>query len=400
MRKVAGSEVVCVHLPRFALGVAAGGPEALAGKALAIAPTGNGTPVLGEVSGIAQAQGVREGMGLGDALTLCPALLLVPADPLTVKQTWEATAQAIESVGARVELARPGVAYFDANGLHALHGDIYGVVAATRAAVARPARFGIAPTRFCSLAAALETRTRRANRVHDREASRYLALQPISLLGYREQTAPLVEPLQRLGVATLGDLARLGANAVADRLGKPGTIARRLALGHDEPLHPRTVEDRLEESMRLGDSNSGPVLERTLEMLVDRLLARPARRGRTIRAVNLAASLVERGTWSERVVFRQAISDRHRMLLALSLRLALLPAPAESLHLSVEQFGSSAGEQGTLLDGEHTERLRRLQDAVRQVVAVAGPYGALRAMPLDPRSRVPERRFTFGPRPQ
>lgn len=156
----------------------------------------------------------------------------------------------------------------------------------------------------------------------------------------------------------------------------------------------------LEESMRLGESNSGPALERTLEALINRLLIRPERRGRTIRAVTLAARLVERGAWSERVVFRQAISDRRTMLLALSLRLASIPAPVETLHLTVEQFGPSTGDQVSLLDSERSERLRRLQEAVRQVRAVAGPYGALRAMPLDPRSRVPERRFGYAPWPQ
>lgn len=152
--------------------------------------------------------------------------------------------------------------------------------------------------------------------------------------------------------------------------------------------------------MRLGESNSGPALERTLEALINRLLIRPERRGRTIRAVTLAARLVERGAWSERVVFRQAISDRRTMLLALSLRLASIPAPVETLHLTVEQFGPSTGDQVSLLDSERSERLRRLQEAVRQVRAVAGPYGALRAMPLDPRSRVPERRFGYAPWPQ
>jgi hypothetical protein len=88
------------------------------------------------------------------------------------------------------------------------------------------------------------------------------------------------------------------------------------------------------------------------------------------------------------------------MCLALSVRLALLPAPVQTLYLRVELFGHSTGDQGTLLDGERSERQRRLQEAVRQVRAVAGPYGALRAMALDPRSRLPERRFGYAPWPQ
>jgi protein ImuB len=400
MRTAPGDMVVCVHLPRFALAVAAGGAEALASRPLAIAPAGGGAQVLGEVSGTAQAQGVRAGMGLGEALTLCPKLVLIPGDPLAVAQIWEATARALEGIGARVEPAQPGVLYFHAAGLGALHGDIHGVIAAARTALERPARIGVGPARFCSLAVALASRTRRARVVDEKAARRYLAPQPVSLLGYREQTSPLVAPLERLGVGTLGDLVELGARAVADRFGRAGTIARELALGHDEPLRPRTVEDRLQESIRLGESNSGQALERGLEMLIDRLLARPERRGRTIRVVTLAVRLVERGAWCERVVFRQAISDRRRMRLALSLRLALIPAPAEALHLTVEQFGPATGDQGSLLDGERSERLRRLGETVRQVRAVAGPYGALRAMPLDPRSRVPERRFGYAPWPQ
>jgi protein ImuB len=395
-----GPIVVCVHLPRFALVVATGGAHALAGRPLAIAPAGAGTPVLGEVSGSAQAQGVRAGMGLGEALTLCPSLLLVPGDPLAVAQSWEATARALEGIGAMLELAQPGVAYFDATGLNSLHGGLYGVIGAARKALDRPARIGVGPARFCSLAAALESRTRRARVIEGREARRYLSRQPVSLLAYREQTAALVAPLQQLGVGTLGDLAGLGASAVADRFGKPGALARRLALGHDQPLRPRTVEDTLEESMGVGEANSGPALERVLEVLIDRLLARSQRRGRTIRAVTLGARLIERGTWRERVVFRQALADRHRMCLALSVRLALLPAPVQTLYLRVELFGHSTGDQGTLLDGERSERQRRLQEAVRQVRAVAGPYGALRAMALDPRSRLPERRFGYAPWPQ
>ncbi len=419
MRRVhSGSPIVCVHLPRFALVVAAGSPEALAGRPLAIAPTGGDAPissgahrggrggggssaqVLGEVSGTAQARGVRAGMGLGEALTLCPELVLVPGDPLALAQAWESTMLALEGIGARIEPAGPGIAYFDAGGLGGLYGGVHGTISATRRALGRPTRIGAAPTRFCALAVALASRTRRARVVDEKEARRYLATQPVGLLAHREQTAPLVPCMERLGIGTLGDLTGLGASAIADRFGRPGTIARELALGHEQPLRPRVVEDRLLESMHLDESNSGEALERALGMLVDRLLSRPERRGRTIGAIALGARLVERGAWCERVVFREAICDRRRICLALSLRLSSIPAPAETLQLSVERFGPATGDQGSLLDGERIERGRRLREAVRQVRAVAGPYGALRASALDPRSRVPERRFGFIPWPQ
>ena len=69
--------VVCVHLPRFELAIAAedrlqGDRQALVGRALAVAPEVGGEQRLGEVSGGAEAYGVERGMALGEALARCP----------------------------------------------------------------------------------------------------------------------------------------------------------------------------------------------------------------------------------------------------------------------------------------------------------------------------------------
>ncbi len=195
----------------------------------------------------------------------------------------------------------------------------------------------------------------------------------------------------------IGALAGLPRAAVADRFGAPGLLAHRLARGQDTPLRPRGVRDRLEESLELPEAASGPMLGRALELLVDRLLARPERRGRTLRAVVLAARLVEGGTWRERIVFREALSDPRRMHLAIAPRLQLLPGPAQLLRLAVERLGPPGGEQKALLEEAREARLARVREAVRQVRAVAGPYGALRALCVDPDSRVPERRVMLTP---
>ncbi len=392
--------VVCVYIPRFALTVLAGGAEALAGRELALAPMVGGQLRVGEVSGTAETFGVSAGMPLGEALARCPQLGLVPADPPAVAQAWEEIVCALEGIGAAVESTREGLAYFEIDGLRGLHGSDTHTLAATRRALARPARIGAAPTRFAALVAALDAHARRAAIVGDQVAHRYLAGRSVGLLGFRADTEALVEPLERLGVRTLGELRKLGRHAMADRFGEAGALAYRLAGGEDGPLLPRRVEDRLEESMQVGDAGSGPMLERVLGVLVDRLLARPERRGRSVRAVVLSARLVSGGAWRERVVFRQALGDGKRMCLALSLRLSLLPAPAESLSLGVERFGLAAGEQHTLLEQGRQARLGRLGEAVAQVRAVAGSHAALRAVCIDPDSRVPERRVMLTPLPR
>jgi protein ImuB len=393
--------VVCVHLPRFELIVAAGGPQALAGRALAIAPVPGGAQRVGEVSGAAEAFGVAPGMALGEALARCSELGLIAADPLGVAQGWEETARVLEGIGAAVELERAGLAYFEADGLHGMYGGERETIAAARRAVRLPsgrlARVGAGPTRFCALAAALATRSRHVVVVEEREAGRYLAAQPVGLLGFRAETAALVQPLSRLGVRTLGELAALGRDAVADRFGAPGVLAHRLASGDEEPLRTRQARDGLEEGMELWEPSSGPALERVVGMLVERLLARSERRGRTLGAVTLSAALVAGGTWSERVVFRQAIADAKRICLALSPRLALLPAPAQALRLAVERFGPPGGAQRALLEEDVEARREHLREAVGQMRALAGRDAALRALCVDPDSRVPERRVVLSP---
>ncbi len=98
--------------------------------------------------------------------------------------------------------------------------------------------------------------------------------------------------------------------------------------------------------MDVGDASSGQALGRVLGVLVNRLLARGERRGRTLRAVALSARLIAGGGWRERVVFRQPLADRERIWLALSLRLLRCPPPAATLRLAVERFGPPAERAG------------------------------------------------------
>jgi protein ImuB len=387
--------IVCALLPRFELEIAAGGRDALLAGPAALAPEPGREQLVGEVSAAAEAAGVRPGMRLGEALSRCPALALVPPDPVAVNDAWEDVLARLESVGAAVEPGAPGLACFDARGLRRLHGGtLDGVVAATRAALRRPARIGAGPSRFCALAGASRARARRAEIVAGAED---LAFEPVTWLRHCEQTAHLPVVLERLGIATLGALAALPRAAVADRFGTPGLHARELALGRDTPLRPRTPGERVEESLTLPESASGPQLERALALLIDRLLARRDRRGRMLRAAVLSAVLVEGGTWRERVVFREATSDPARMRLALSGRLMTMPAPAEALRLAVDRFGPPPGASGALFSDGAQQRRGRLREAIRQARAAAGPDAALRVLETDPDSRVPERRAMLTP---
>jgi protein ImuB len=345
-------------------------------------------------------------MRLGEALARCQRLTLIPPDPAGVEERWEQMLIALESIGAAVEPLRPGLACFDARGLLGLHGAgarVEVVLTVARRALAAPARFGVASTRFAALAAATRARARQPLILagDSRQAREFLAPMPVGLLrdGISEPELELLpEALQRLGIRTLGELAALPRAAVADRFGRPGLRAQKLALGGDTPLRPREPGEIVRESLELPESSSGQQLERALGLLIDRLLARRERRGRTLRAVVLSAVLVERGgTWRQRVTFRESLSDPLRMRLALAPRLQLLPAPAQTLGLAVDRFGPPTSDQQALLEEPARARSARLREAISQVRAGAGPEAALRVLQIDPRSRFPERRSVLTP---
>ena len=428
--------VVCVLFSRFALVAALSGRRELMGEPVALAPEAGRRQVIGEVSPAAEAFGVVAGMRVGEALARCPELRLVPPDPDGVRSLWRHALERLERIGAACESDKEGEAFFEAGGLHGIHGgSLDGVLDAARGAIGRGARLGCAPGRFGAYAAALQARPRRRgsarrsgsasgglrggsarDRLHGHrirvgvggavivpaEAARaFLDPLPVGLLRSRAGLEHLPELLERLGIRTLGQFAALPKHAVAERFGHPGLLARDLAEGRDTPLEPRRPPEPVVERLELPEAASGPQLERALELLVARVLSRPERRGRTLRSLALAARFVEGGTWRTRATLRSASADAARLQLLLGPKLAELPAPAESIALEVEAWGPPALDQGRLVEDRSPAAVRRarIAEAVGQLRQAVGPEAALRVLEVDPDSRLPERRAVLAPYP-
>ena len=409
--------VGCALIPRFSLvATLEGRRRELLSRPLALAPEPGGPQVVGQTSGSAEAYGVHAGMRLGEALARCPALALVPPDPERAEAVWEEALRRLEGIGAAVEPGRPGEAFFEAAGLRDLWGgSVERVLRRARDAIGAPVRLGAGQTRLCAHAAALRARPRRAPVIVPAAMTRsFLFPLPVGLLrdmppvarpasgGGAEESARLAsvdlpEKLGRLGVATLGQLAGLPDFAIADRFGEPGVRALRMARGEDEPLRPRRPHEGLIERLDLPEAISGQQLERTLALLVDRLLASPLRRGRSLRRLRLAARLAGGGSWRVVVALRQASVDPHRLRLVLLPKLEELPGPAASLSLRALEMGASTGDQSALGRLAHENRRRRLAEAVRQARAVAGRDAVLRVLEVESDSRVPERRTLLTP---
>src|SRR5690606_19633876 len=126
------------------------------------------------------------------------------------------------------------------------------------------------------------------------------------------------------------------------------------------------------------EGTAGDRLERALELLVDRFLALPQRRGRTVLGLRLGARLGDGGEGAvEQGLGRPSASARVlRGLLARHLE--SLPAPAVSLRLRAPGLGPRAADQLRLSVHGPERRRRRLGAAVREVRAAAGAEALLR----------------------
>jgi protein ImuB len=395
--------VVCVLLKRLPLIAALGGTRhELFGEPVALSPEPGREQRVGDVSPAAEAFGIVPGMRVGEALSRCPDLRLLPADPEATRSYWNAVLDRLESIGAAVESDDPGVAYFEARGLERLHGGhLEGVLAAVRRSLPGSIRIGVAPSRFAAYAAAVYARRARRSEIWNAGALRaFLAPLPVGLLRPRPGLEDLPEMLERLGIRTLGELAALPPSAISAGFGHPGLLALELPPGRDTRLEPRRPQEPLSERLTLPDASSGPQLERALEMVIARLLARRERRGRSLRAVALSARFVEGGTWRVSVPLRRPSVDPARLRLVLAPRLAELPAPAESIAVEVEAFGPPAHDQSVLVEDAGDLRRARLGEAVRHVRQATGEESLLRVLEVDPDSRIPERRAVLAPFPE
>lgn len=221
-------------------------------------------------------------------------------------------------------------------------------------------------------------------------------------LGLPEREAThLVEALRRLGVGRLGELAALSPGHVADRFGRPGLRALRLARGEDDLLvvERRAPREQLGEEIELPEGTAGSQLERALELLVDRLLAAPRRRGKTLLALRLGALLSDGASWSVEQGLGRPTASARALRTVLAPRLEELPAPAVTLWLRSDGLGPAAAEQTELAIHGDESRRHRLGAALREVRAAEGADALLKVLPVDSSSRVPERRAILTPYP-
>ena len=247
------SRVACIVVPLFPLAARLRSEPDLAREAVAVFEgNGNAARVVAATRPARRA-GIQPGMTLPQARALLPDLLARGRDRESERAAGEALAEVAETFSPRVESAGDGVVYFDADGIPMPPGDGDPELRLGRAVIAAvekaglPARFGIAASKLAARVAAGLPESPTV--VADGGEARFLAPLPLAKLAPEME---LAETLERWGIRSIGELAKLPEGEVASRLGELGRELHATARGVDpRPLEPRLPSPSLSEGMEL-----------------------------------------------------------------------------------------------------------------------------------------------------
>jgi len=247
------TRIACVSLPLFPLAARLRSEPELSREALVVVE-GNGNAAR-VVAGnrLARSAGIKQGLTLPQARALCPKLVARCRDEECEHAAQEALLEVAERFSPRVEDAGEGTAYLDVDGIeHHFRGqtpelDLGRALIAAAEAEGLPARLGIASSKLAArIAAGLPDSP---VVVPPGQEAEILAPLPLSRLAPEVE---LAETLERWGVRSIGDFAKLPQARVASRLGRNGRDLHATARGIDpRPIIPREPPPVFQEGMNL-----------------------------------------------------------------------------------------------------------------------------------------------------
>jgi DNA polymerase IV len=263
---------------------------ALAGKPVVVGGQGN-RGVVTSASYEARAFGVRSAMPAVTARRLCPHAAFLANDFESYQHYSELIGQIFESFTPLVEPLSLDEAFLDVSGSVRLFGNpeiIAGHIKRTVADLGLDCTVGVAPNKFVAKLASTRAKPNGLMVVCMSDLERWLHPLPVTALwGVGEQTG---EELRRLGLTTVGDVARLSRRALERIAGDAlGRHLHDLANGRDDrPVVPHEPAKSVgSEATYERDLDSSGEIQREILRLSDRTAARLRAKGLCGRTVTL-----------------------------------------------------------------------------------------------------------------
>lgn len=362
------------------------------GPAIVFADSGRGPRVLDSSPEV----GAAAGMPLQEAVSRYKNAALIEADRPYYHAVFDRIVDSLLQRSPLVERADLGRAYVGVHGLE----DVYGGEARAMTALLNGMpegygpRIGLAGAKYPAYVAAVTGREGQVTKVPE-DAAGFLRDVTVDLLpiGWDSRAR-----LHGFGLHTMGQVASLHVGAIQAQLGPEGRVAWELSNGID---HSRLDAVRREEVV--SESVTFPSPATTLsallpaaEMLLARVFAHPAVRGRYVRSMFVEGRVMNRPPWRKTFAFKSPVGAVDRALSTIEswLETVRLPGPLEDLCLTVSGVTGDSGIQSSLLtDVRKREQLRETMRQLETRLRTKPPV--YKVMELEPWSRIPERRLAL-----
>lgn len=382
----------CVLFKNFPFQVEAEGQPHLSGReVLLVNREGKSPTVFGASPAIVE---VVPGTPLSEALARYPLALQREADVPAYQRRFEEVLVALEGVSPLVEENGLGCAYVGLDGLTEMYGGFTDLLKALQNAVSPrlEARFGIGPGRFAATVAAGSDGGGGQALQAPPDLLEFLAPNPVEVLPVEWE---IITRLKRLGLKTLGDIARQKPGPMQAQFGPGGRALWEMARGIDNrPIFSRQQELSFEAQV---DFPVATVSLETIYLAVENMLiqlyGRPELRGRYVRLALLRAKVSRRPTWERKVTFKEAAGRARTALRMIKHAISLYPPPGPVEDLSITLMGitGEAGRQNSLWTD--VRRQDQLRETLRQLEARLGVRPPIyQFRDAEPWSRIPERR--------
>ncbi len=350
-----GCTVLHVDMDAFYASVELRRHPELAGRPLIVGGVGN-RGVVCSANYAARDFGVRSAMPMSRARRLCPEAAVLPPDMATYAAVSRGVMEIFRSVTPLVEPRSLDEAFLDVAGAVRRLGRPASIGELVRRRVAAEhgitCSVGVAPSKFLAKLASARCKPDGLLVVPARGVLEFLHPLPIGALwGVGERTA---EQLRRLGLRTVGEVARTPCTALQHAVGQAvGASLHQLAWGRDDGRVTPDEPDRsvgAEETFDV-DVADQRVIHRELLRLSDRVAARLRAAGQVGRTVSIKVRFADFSTLT---------------------RARTLPAPTDGgreLYETARQLYQALGAEGALirLVGVRVEGLLAAEGAPRQL---------------------------------
>jgi DNA polymerase-4 len=374
--------IMHVDLDAFFVSVEQAHRPELRGKPVVVGGRPDTRGVVAAASYEARAFGVHSAMPLRTAARLCPQCIFVEGNFSRYREASQKFFAILSDFTPFIEPGGLDEAWLDVTGFESLHGSIQSMAQAIKRRVKDEigivVSVGIAGSKVVAKIASDASKPDGLIEVEAGGDAAFVAPMPIRCMpGIGSKTEPV---LKRMGIDTIGKLAKIPPESLKRVLGSHGEHLRNMALGLDDSpvTAPGEAKSISRETTFAEDMHDKDVLEATLRYLAERVGRNLRQNGRLAKCVSIKLRFSDFDTLTRNRTLPQA-ADADEAIFEAGLRLVQTALTKEKRAVRLIGIGvagfTEAGQQLSLLDNSDT-RLAKLDKAVDRIREKYG-FGAI-----------------------